>query len=267
MNIGQCALSPDGNMLAVNHHDAQMTTLWNVQTRTILTRFRKSGFLFFSSDSQRLYACNNLKLTCYNISNLEIVFEWLHNEAFAPIIVPTASSYTETLSSIKKLSARGRFDYDIFIDTLSKNDAGNFTINSQKLGGNIHACFECVINPQATHIALVTDQCAYGPLFITVGDLEKKKTIQYKWMSNAEINSINFSPDATKLVIAATEIDKPSIVVIDLLTGHSVKLEQNQSAKYAAFVDSTTVLSILNDGTVSIYPLSEEIFMPINIVI
>lgn len=256
--IDHCVLSPDGSLLAVNHHDAQMTTIWDVKKKTMYTRIAKPKLLFFSSDSTRLYAHHNLILICHNLisgTNKKILdFSYNKNIPISYLLPP---SCTEIEGSIKKFCVRGKFSYEVFLDSLSKNDVGDFTINSQKLGNNIRNCFGCTIHPQATHAALATDESPLGPLFIIIVNIEKFDIIRHA-MNDVVINSMNFSPDTTKLVIAGRNNRTRSYFthIIDFKTKRSYQIEQIKQVIYAAFMNNETVLSILCDGTVAVCPLS-----------
>ncbi|MBS1988118.1 hypothetical protein JST56_03950 [Candidatus Dependentiae bacterium] len=272
-SIDQCALSPDGTMLAVKHDYSPITTLWNVQTRTVYSQFETHGRLFFSSDSKRLYACSNKVITGYKVTtgNVKVLYEKHHNKKFFDIESSLPISCTEISGNFKQFYVNTRLRcQNSAISTLSPNfDATWQWINySVSPYDSFETCLACCINPQATRIAFIIrnghpalPECK---TYILIADLTQREhkpgntniDITERYLVDLNfVKSINFSPDTTKLVTN----NNFATVIFDLTTNWIYSLRQKDSVKYTAFVDNSTVLSVLFDGAVILNSVSDEL--------
>lgn len=265
-------LSPNGKFLTQTNYNSRTLKLWNTQTGQLHSKFNASyGQLFFSSDSTMLFIIENqvkkevlhqYEITQEGVVSLSAIdsnkFTSSNTRSYACVI-------NEEKTEFKKLKTENTNQHtlDIFLSTLHPDGTEKtLQLNSQVFSLGYTTC---VISPDAKSMAVYCQKFPSNPRYIHVIDLESFKiTHNYRISNRNNVATISFSPDRTKLIlpgrftIDAINYAEYWFEIIDLNTNQLSKFSQEKLIQYAAFIDNTTVLIILKDGSVSYHEITSE---------
>jgi WD40 repeat protein len=277
-------LSPHGKFLAQTNCNSRTLKLWDTQTgklHSTSTLDARYGKLFFSSDSTKLFRTQD------NIMNNDL----LHNDLLHQYNITEEGLFPINPIILHKESKFSKYSNNSSYAYITNEEGTEFKkLNTESSCKQTLSCFLTTMLPDGTEknlelsspiISLGYTTCSLSPdaqlmvavcqkypseyIYIHIIDLESLKLMHnYRFSRSSSVESIHFSPNKTKLVRLASFVIEGInyfnywLDVIDLKTNQSSRFKQEKQAQYAAFVDDTTIMTVLKDGSVSYHEITPE---------
>ena len=164
-------------------------------------------------------------------------------------------SYAHANKTFITLSKKFTNRDEVFISKVLENSNNTKiqVIPRKKMAIDMHIFHACTISSDAQYGAIA---CSKRSMEIHVINLENEKTINSYYLSVRKVSSIHFSPDKTKLILTASTFYDYSII-LDLQTNESFWLDRQHDEIFADFIDASTIMTVLEDGSVRYQELTE----------